>query len=224
MKRISVAIIFFLISSMCYIQFNVYKNFCVQKESEKILKKAYTIIENSKESNYNNQIVEGKLVQQVSNNTISNNEETQINQVVIGEDGIIGILSIPILNIEAPIREGTTQEIMKTSIGHFIESDYWNGNVSFASHNGGINAHYFEKIHLLKENDEIKYMNKLGTKTYKVQQIKKIKSTDWSMVVGKYTEDNTIENVNENTITLITCINGLENYRLCVRGIEIKEI
>ena len=41
------------------------------------------------------------------------------------------------------------------------------------------------------------------------------------MVIGKGTEENNIENVEENTITLITCINGLENYRLCVRGIEI---
>lgn len=220
MKKISVAIIVILISSMCYIQFNVYGNLSNKKESEKLLEKAYTIIETSNENN-NNEIIEGNFIEQLSNTQINNNEETtETSKNIIGEDGIIGILLIPKLNIEAPIRDGTTQEIMKTAIGHFTESDYWDGNVSFASHNGGTNAHYFKKIHLLNENDEIVYISKLGTRTYKVQEIKKIKSTDWSMVLGK--GDNKTENVN--TVTLITCINGANDYRLCVRGVEINEI
>lgn len=192
MKKISVAIIVILISSMCYIQFNIYGNLSNKKESEKLLEQAYTIIETSNENINNNEMIEG----------------------------IIGVLLIPKLNIEAPIRDGTTQEIMKTSIGHFTESDYWNGNVSFASHNGGTNAHYFKKIHLLNENDEIVYISKLGRRTYKVQEIKKIKSTDWSMVLGK--GNNNAED--KNTVTLVTCINGADNYRLCVRGIETNEI
>ena len=218
MKKISVALIVILISSMCYIQFNIYTKLSNKKESEKILEKAYTIIENSNENVNNNEIINENLIEQVSNTQINNKKQiTKINKNIIGEDGIIGILLIPKLNIEAPIRDGTTQEIMKTAIGHFIESDYWNGNVSFASHNGGKNAHYFKKIHLLKENDEIIYMSKFGTKTYKVQEIKKIKSTDWSMVVKKSNN----ETNSKNTVTLITCINGFDNYRLCVRGIEI---
>lgn len=109
---------------------------------------------------------------------------------------------------------------MKTSIGHFKESNYWDGNVSFASHNGGTNAHYFKKIHLLNKDDEIIYISKLGTRTYKVQEIKKINSTDWSMVNG--VENTKIEK--ENTVTLITCINGVDNYRLCVRGVESNKV
>lgn len=220
MKKISVAIIVILISSMCYIQFNVYGNLSNKKESEKILEKAYTIIETSNENN-NNEIIEGNFIEQLSNTQINNNEETtETSKNIIGEDGIIGILLIPKLNIEAPIRDGTTQEIMKTAIGHFTESDYWDGNVSFASHNGGTNAHYFKKIHLLNENDEIVYISKLCTRTYKVQEIKKIKSTDWSMVLGK--GNNKTEN--ENTVTLVTCLNGANDYRLCVRGVETNEI
>lgn len=221
MKKISVAIIVILISSMCYIQFNIYGNYTNKKESEKLLEQAYSIIETSNENINNNEIIEGNFIEQLSNMQINDNEKTtETSKNIIGEDGIIGILLIPKLNIEAPIRDGTTQEIMKTSIGHFTESDYWNGNVSFASHNGGTNAHYFKKIHLLNENDEIIYISKLGTRTYKVQEIKKIKSTDWSMVLGK--GNNKTEN--ENTVTLVTCINGANDYRLCVRGVEINEI
>lgn len=216
MKKISVAIIVILISSMCYIQFNIFGNLSNKKESEKLLEQAYTTIETSNENINNNEIIEDVFIEQLSNTQINNNEETtETSKNFIGENGIIGVLLIPKLNIEAPIRDGTTQEIMKTSVGHFIESDYWNGNVSFASHNGGTNAHYFEKIHLLNENDEIKYITKLGTKTYKVQEIKRIKSTDWTMVMANSELDV------KNTVTLITCINGFDNYRLCVRGIEI---
>lgn len=216
MKKVSVAIIVILISSMCYIQFNIYGNTRNKNESEKILEKAYTIIETSNENIANNEMIEGKFIKELKNTYITANEE--ITKNIIIEDGIIGILKIPKLNIEAPIKDGTTQEIMKTSIGHFKESNYWDGNVSFASHNGGINTHYFKNIHLLNKNDEIIYISKLGTKTYKVQEINKIKNTDWSTVLGK-TNNDTDET---NTITLVTCINGFENYRLCVRGLEIN--
>ena len=63
------------------------------------------------------------------------------------ENDIIGILYIEKLDIEAPVKEGTTQEVMKTSVGHFSESDFWNGNVSLASHNSGTSMHYFQNIH-----------------------------------------------------------------------------
>lgn len=153
-------------------------------------------------------------------NAENENDKTQVickeNKVdksnIVLENDIIGILKISKLSVEAPIKDGTSQEVMRTSIGHFVESDYWNGNVSLASHNGGTNAHYFEHINQLNTNDEIEYITKYGTKKYKVKTIQKIQSTDWSMV-----EKN---DGKENVITLITCINGKPNYRLCVRGIE----
>ena len=134
------------------------------------------------------------------------------------ENDVIGILVIPKLQVEAPVKEGTSQEIMKTSVGHFIESDYWNGNVSFASHNSGTSMHFFENINMLDINDEIEYITEYGERKYKVKSIDIIEDTDWSMVV----KNNEKSENRENTITLITCINGQPNYRLCVRGVEIN--
>ena len=218
MKKIIfiVIIIAILICSVCYIEFNVYKLCNNKRESEKTLKIAYNLLEDNKKIE-NSQNLE--KTSENNNIQVINNFENDIQENIILQNEIIGILKIPKLNIEAPIKEGTTQEVMKTSVGHFIESDYWNGNVSLASHNGGTNAHYFKNITILSKDDEIIYITKLGKKTYKIQNICKIKSTDWSMV-------NKIENINknvENTITLITCINGQQNYRLCVRGVEVKE-
>ena len=176
-----------IISLLCGISFGVYtiKYNRNKQESKELLRVAYDQID-------------GKATER--DNSINNE--------------IIGILIIEKLNIEAPIREGTTQEVMRTSIGHFTESDYWNGNVALASHNGGTSMHYFENLNKLNMNDEIIYKTQFGEKKYKVQSIDKIDDTDWSMV-------NKSDNADENTITLITCINGKPNKRLCVRGIEI---
>lgn len=172
--------------------FYLYKTNVVDKNSKQILERTYQLIDDS--------------------NNVEKSENTIIDNIVM-DDNMIGVLIIPKLDIEAPIKDGTTQEVMKTCIGHFIESDYWDGNVSLASHNGGINAHYFEKINTLGINDEIEYITRIGTKKYKVEKVFRISSNDWSEVVSNQE--------NNNTITLITCINGLPNYRLCVKGIEV---
>ena len=59
----------------------------------------------------------------------------------------------------------------------------------------------------------------LMEKKYKVQKMYKISSYDWSSVIGVVNTKNTEDN--KNTITLITCINGMPNYRLCLKGVEI---
>lgn len=179
-----------------------------QNETNEILRIAYEYLNNVENEDQ-------KFRNDIDHNIDKVNKITQIEENLAPNDtNIIGVLKINKLQVEAPIRDGTSQEIMRTSIGHFYESDYWNGNVSLASHNGGTNAHFFEKINTLNENDEIEYITKQGTRKYRVKSIKKIENTDWSLVVKN-------NNQSENTITLVTCIDNQPNYRLCVRGVEI---
>jgi len=196
LKKICVAVLISIIClcSVVYIEHNIYKIVSIKKQSENLLENAYYIVEQQKEQNVNSVGIS--------------------NDVDIHNGDVIGLILIPKINIEAPIREGTSQKVMENSVGHFVESDYWDGNVSLASHNSGTSAHYFEKINTLEINDEIIYKTVNGTKKYRVQHINKIKSTDWSMINKKSNNEN-------NTITLITCINRQPNYRLCVRGIEV---
>lgn len=217
MKHIGkIALVFFMLFfCIFFIEWNVYQSTCIKnrKESEMILKEAYKFVNN--ESNAANTSDIPKEYKSENSNISQINQNSALIDIkkMINKDGLIGILVIPCLNIEAPIKDGTSQDVMRTSVGHFVESDYWNGNVSFASHNSGTSAHYFEKINNLKENDEIEYITKTGIRKYKVKEVKKIESTDWSMVLKS-------ELNSGNTITLITCITGQPNYRLCVRGIE----
>lgn len=219
-----------LLVSICIMEISIYKvSYNKNKEeSSEILKMAYNSINNinnrgKMEKEYINEIIESSSQIAKGNvNEISETDENYNNYTktlgykenILCNNDIIGVLVIKKLGIEAPIKYGTSQEVMKTSIGHFTESDYWNGNVSLASHNSGTSVHYFEKINNLNIDDELEYITKLGTRRYKIQSINTIKDTDWSMVTKTKSQS-------ENTITLITCITGQPNNRLCVRGIEI---
>ena len=212
MKKRKVALFISAILIICAVYSLVYsyKILSNKIEAKHTLEKAYNLITSVEEEDESIVNADEKVVS-------SENKPVEITSEngIILEDGIIGILVIPQIGVNAPIREGTSQEVMKTSVGHFIESDYWNGNVSLASHNGGTNAHYFQKLNNLKENDEIEYITKLGRRKYRIYKISKISSCDWTSIVSN--KNNTCEN----TITLITCINGAPNCRLCVRGTEI---
>lgn len=152
-----------------------------------------------------------------STNDVKSNEEKNVEEKelfsvekISQDNNIIGKLKIPKIKVEAPIKEGTTADILKESIGHFSNTSYWNGNVALASHNRGTYAHYFEDIDKLSLNDEIIYQTKLGTRIYVVNKIDQISEEDLSV----------LENNDENTITLITCIKNKTNLRLCIKAIE----
>ena len=148
-------------------------------------------------------------------NDIENTNQVETNIVTKEElklnDNLIGILEIPKLNIKAPVKEGTTQAILKYSVGHFSNSSNWNGNIALASHNrGDYVAHYFSNIHELVVGDEIIYKTKFGERRYEVVENKKIDSRDWSV----------ISQTTQNKVTLITCVKNKPELRVCVQAIE----
>ena len=69
----------------------------------------------------------------------------------------------------------------------------------------------FKNLKDIKIGSKIYYSTKLDNKVYEVEKITEILDTDWS----KLTE------TEENRITLLTCVTGKPNSRLCVQGIEI---
>ncbi len=119
-------------------------------------------------------------------------------------------LKIPVISLEASIEEGTTEEILNTSIGHFEETSKINGNIGLAAHNRGYAVNYFADIKKLKEGDIIQYQYQNFNKDYTVVSNIIIKDTDWTK----------LEKTKENTITLITCIENEPEFRRCVIGKE----
>lgn len=154
---------------------------------------------------------EEELIQNIENQIVPK-EENIIKQEIANNNENLGIIVIPSIEIKAPIKEGTTSEILKYSVGHFIETELWNGNVALASHNRGSYAHYFSRINELKNGEEIIYITNMGERRYEVIENKIIEETNVEI----------LENTKENIITLITCVTGKKDKRQCIIGKEIN--
>lgn len=122
-------------------------------------------------------------------------------------------IQIPKLNLDAHIEEGTSAEILLKAVGHFEESNQWNGNVCLAGHNRGYQCNFFGQIKDLKIGDEIIYYTNKGKRIYKVKTNKVILETDWSY----------IESTKDNRITLITCEENRGEYRRCIQALQVAE-
>lgn len=139
-------------------------------------------------------------------------EEINTEQKEKIESGMLGRLKIEKINLDGPIKEGSTNEVLKEFIGHIEETEIYKGNVGLAAHNRGNKYSYFANINQLEIGDKIIYESVYGTRIYKVNEKKEILETDWSM----------LENTKENRLTLITCIKNKVNKRLCVQAVEEK--
>ena len=153
--------------------------------------------------------------QDVINEYLTSTNETTFGVPVISEQdenktlNAIATLEIPSIKFKDIVISGTTEDSLAQGIGLFEHSNILEGNVCLAGHNS---SRFFANLKNVKQGDIIKYSSCLGNKEYKITTIKQIEETDWSML------DDTIDN----RITIITCIKGQSNLRLCVQGIEIK--
>lgn len=147
----------------------------------------------------------------VENNTKvlnSNNVENEEDDDIINNE-YDWYIEIPKIGLYAPIEEGTDDEILNRSVGHFEDTSRRSGNCGLAAHNRGYKVNYFARIKELKNGDSIFYFVDGKKYEYKINNILIIYETDWSM----------LEDTEENKLTLITCVENREHYRLCVQGI-----
>lgn len=137
-----------------------------------------------------------------------------VEQQIIHYDDQIGTLTIPdILLEDAPVRESIELSTLSETIGHFPSTSIYEGNVGLASHNSGNKGDFFKNLKSIKIGSEIYYQTAYGTKRYVVETKEIIEETDWSY----------LEETEDNRITLITCVAGQPEKRLCVQAIESME-
>ncbi len=134
------------------------------------------------------------------------NEKDNLLLQIDGET-VLGVIKIEKIGFEGLIYEGTTLNTLDKGVGHFENSSYFDGNVALAAHNSN---KFWAKLHTLQNGDKISYISFLGTRQYQVTNVTKISATDWSL----------LENTDENSLTLITCVKGKPSQRLCVQAIE----
>lgn len=129
----------------------------------------------------------------------------------IEKNDVQGILYVDKIGLIATVKEGSTKEILKEYIGHISETAKYDGNIGLAAHNRANQYSYFARINELENGDIIRYKTKFYTREYKVNKKSVILETDWKP----------LEDDETNKITLITCIAGKRNQRLCVQAIQI---
>jgi LPXTG-site transpeptidase (sortase) family protein len=158
-------------------------------------------------NNYNDSNVQNRIENELNNEQ----QDNYIDNLILQIDGenVLGVIKIDKINFEGLIYEGTSLKTLAKGVGHFENTPYLEGNVCLAAHNTNS---YWSKLHTLSKGDKIQYTCFLGTKEYKVNSITKINETDWSP----------LENTTDNTLTLITCVKGQKELRLCVQAKEIK--
>ena len=136
------------------------------------------------------------------------NKYTSVTDDLYYSAGHIGTLKIPDLGLTVKVYEGTDSTTLAKGAGHFESTSFFNGNTAIAAHNRGV-ANHFGKIHTLDLGDTIKLTTKLGTKTYEVYSVSKIRSDDFSV----------LNDSRDDIITLITCVWDQPDYRWCVQAI-----
>ena len=141
-------------------------------------------------------------------NTNTKTDSTDNLMLHIDGKNVLGVIKIDKINFEGLIYEGTSMQTLAKGVGHFENTPYLEGNVCLAAHNSNS---YWANLHTLSTGDKIHYTCFLGTKEYEVSNISKISETDWS----------SLGNTDTNTLTLITCVKGQKNLRLCVQAKEI---
>ena len=170
----------------------------------------------SSKFNSNSKINDITISQNIEN--IVNNEDTSKlnnNSSILNYENLnkyAWALKIPKIDLYAEIAEGTDSQTLNKYIGHFEESKKESGNICLAAHNRGYDVNYFSRVKELEIGDEIYYFINENEYKYKIDEILVIYETDWTV----------IENTEEDRITLITCIENREAYRLCVRGVRYE--
>ena len=129
------------------------------------------------------------------------------------KNGSIGVLSIPKLKLSVNVYESPdNMEAMSKGVAHFPATSAFDSNVGLSAHNINLDGSdgYFKYLHTLEKGDSISYQTALGERSYIVESVTTIAASDWTP--PGYNDDN--------RHTMITCISGQADKRLCVTPIE----
>ena len=126
----------------------------------------------------------------------------------------IGHIQIPTIDLDIPIRAGTSEEVLQTSAGHLEGTSLPIGGNSthtvITAHSGLPEAKLFTDIRELKKGDRFYIHNIAETLAYEVDQIKVVEPSNFEDLLIVPGHD---------YATLLTCTPiGINTHRLLVRG------
>lgn len=145
-------------------------------------------------------------------------DESYETQLDVSGTGIMGSLDIPKINVELPIRHGTSEETLSQGIGHIQGTSLPIGGENTHSvltgHRGLPSAKLLTRLDEMKEGDYFFLRICTETLAYKVCRIQTVKPEDVSALEISKGED---------LVSVITCTPyGLNTHRLIVTGSRVE--
>lgn len=168
------------------------------------------------------------LVQNNIYGDVFDSDDTQIEDtdywkvLNVAEDGVMGYLSIPKINVRLAIYHGTAEDVLQTGIGHMNGTSLPIGGESthsvLAAHRGLPAARLFTDIDQMQQGDMF-YIHVLDeTLAYQVDQILDMVEKDDHETL----EDALQIQEGKDQVTLFTCTPyGVNSHRLLVRGTRV---
>lgn len=185
-----------------------------------------TIADNSNNKNqelidearkYNNNLSSVNIVDAFSNPKEDESDEYR-NILNINENGMMGYLSIPKIDIKIPIYHGTSNEVLQKGVGHFEGSSFPVGgkgtHAVLSAHSGLPSARLFTDLNQLRVGDMFYIYILDQVFAYKVDQVLVVEPSDVEALELQKGED---------YVTLVTCTPyAVNTHRLLVRGTRVE--
>lgn len=219
MKKIRVIFcVIIFITGLGIASYPFISNMVAQRHASQVVKDYETNVEEMDEEKIDAMKEAAKKYNEQLSNVVSvddeNNEqgESYVDLLNLGES--LGYITIPKIDVNLPIYNGTSQDVLSKGVGHMEQSSYPLGGVSthcvLTGHRGLPSAVLFTDLDKLEIGDEF-YLHVLDEiLAYKVDQIKVVEpneSGDLEIIDGK------------DYCTLVTCTPyAINSHRLLVRG------
>ena len=226
-KTIIFLFILMIIVGLSFILFPLISNQINQVQYKKVIGTYDDVVkENSEEENkemvnkakeYNSTLTSTDIID-VFQNPIETNSESYLSIFNIDNNGMMGYISIPKIDVRIPIYHGTSSDILQKAVGHLEGSSIPVGGESthaiLSAHRGLPSSRLFTDLDQLEEGD-IFYIYVLDEiLAYQVNQI----------LVTEPSETEALKIVNgKDYVTLVTCTPyAVNTHRLLVRGERIE--
>lgn len=221
MKKIRVIFcVIIFITGLGIASYPFISNMVAQRHASQVVKDYETNVEEMDEEKIDAMKEAAKKYNEQLSNVVSVDDENENNEqgesyadlLNIGES--LGYITIPKIDVNLPIYNGTSQDVLSKGVGHMEQSSYPLGGVSthcvLTGHRGLPSAVLFTDLDKLEIGDEF-YLHVLDKiLAYKVDQIKVVEpneSGDLEIIDGK------------DYCTLVTCTPyAINSHRLLVRG------
>ena len=201
---VSFCIILFFIIAIIIANFNIV--YLIVKKSDKNISEQCSLEKGTIDENIENNMNE--LVEESENKKYSDSakQDDTLSKINIYRTNKWRI-KIPVLGLDAPISQGTSSEELRRTVGHFEETDKWDGNVALAAHNRGYKCNFFQEIRKLKDGDGNYLLNRnldskwgyelLGKPVYTTDRVNELGTAtkpvifygDFSGLAVKHTEE-----------------------------------